>query len=482
MLGCRIALLASIATGFCLADSLSDALRSGRFQDALNLSDDLLKTQPRDPVVWTGRGIALTGLHRERESISSFEKALEFSPDFLPALKAAAEAGYRSRDARAAGFVERLIRLEPENHVAHAIAGVLAFEAGDCDRAVPHFEKARTEISANQQAFPLYGACLVALDRAADAVAVFEQLLVSQPGSTLARFNLGYAQVLAHRNAEAVKTLEPLTSGPDANADVLNLLAAAEASEGRLESAVARLQQAIRSAPKDERNYVDLAALCMQNESGDTAVAIVEAGLAILPQSARLHTLRGVLKAEVGKYDDAAVEFDLANRLDPRRQYGAAGLGVLYTETRQSDLAATVLRERLRKSPGDSTLNFLLAQALVQEGAAPGTPEFAEAIRCLKLALGARSDFAKAHSLLGKLYVQAGAYPEAVEQLRLAAGYDGSDRVAWSQLAIALRRLGRNEEAATAVDALKRIVIADAQPKPNLKRIRIVPVPDRPQH
>jgi tetratricopeptide (TPR) repeat protein len=481
MLGCRIALLASIATGLCLADSLSDALRSGRFQDALNLSDGLLKTRPRDPAVWTGRGIALTGLHRDRESISSFEQALKISPDFLPALKAAAEAGYRSRDPRAAGFVERLIRLEPENHVAHAIAGVLAFEAGDCHRAVPHFEKARTEIAANQQAFPLYGACLVALDRAADAVAVFEQLVVSQPGSALARFNLGYAQVLAHRNADAVKTLEPLASGPHANADALNLLAAAEASEGRLESAVARLQQAIRLAPNEEGNYVDLAGLCLQNESGDTAVAIVEAGLAILPQSARLHTLRGVLKAEVGKYDDAAAEFDLANRLDPSRLYGAAAFGVLYTETRQADLAATVLRERLRKSPGDATLNFLLAQALVQEGAAPSSPEFAEAVRCLKVALGARPDFAKAHSLLGKLYVQTLAYPEAVEQLRLATGYDGSDRMAWSQLAIALRRLGRNEEAATAVDALKRIVIADAHPKPNLKRIRIVPVPDRPQ-
>src|SRR5215472_3768060 len=115
----------------------------------------------------------------------------------------------------------------------------------------------------------------------------------------------------------------------------------------RLESEVARLQRAIRLAPKEEGNYVDLAGLCMQNESGDTAVAIVEAGLAILPQSARLHTLRGVLKAEVGKYDDAAAEFDLANRLDPSRQYGAAALGVLYTETHQADLAATVLRERL---------------------------------------------------------------------------------------------------------------------------------------
>src|SRR5215468_5475701 len=105
MLGCRIALLASIATGYCLADSLSDALRSGRFQDALNLSDDLLKMQPRDPAIWTGRGIALTGLHRDGDGISCFEQALKFSPDYLPALKAATEAGYRSRDPRTSGLV-----------------------------------------------------------------------------------------------------------------------------------------------------------------------------------------------------------------------------------------------------------------------------------------------------------------------------------------------------------------------------------------
>ena len=481
MAPCRIALLASIATGICLADSLSDALRSGRFQDALTLSDALLKTQPRDPVVWTGRGIALAGLSRDRESISSFEKALQISPAFLPALKGAAEAGYRSRDQRTAGFLDRLIRLEPGNGVAHAMAGVLAFEADDCRRAVSHFEKARAETAANQQAWPLYGACLVAVDRAADAAAVFEQLLASHPESDLARFNLGYAQVLAHRNADAVKTLEPLASGPEPKADALNLLAAAQAAEGRLESAVAHLQQAIRLAPKDERNYLDLAALCMQNESGGTAVAIVDAGLENLPQSARLHTVRGILKAQLGKHDDAAAEFDLANELDPGRRYGAAGLGVLYTETRQADLAATVLRERVRTSPGDATLNFLLAQALMQEGAEPGSPGFAEAVRCLRLAVGARPDFARAHSLLGKLYVQSGDYTQAVEQLRLAAKYDPSDRMAFSQLAIALRRLGRNEEAAAAVEALKRIVIVDAQPKANYKLIRITPA-DRPQH
>ncbi len=476
----RIALLASIAAGFCFADSLPDALRSRRFQDALALADALLQTKPSDPALWTGRGIALAGLNRDQASISSFEKALQFAPGFLPAIKGAVEAGYRSRDGRTAGFLDRLIRLEPGNGVAHAIAGVLAFEAGDCARAVPHFETASAETASNEQAWPLYGACLVAVGHVAQAVEVFQWSLASHPENAVARFNLGYAQVLAHRHADAVKTLEPLASVAEPKADALNLLAVAEAAEGRLESAVAHLQQAIQAAPKDERNYFDLAALCMQNESADTAAAIVEAGLKNVPKSARLRTIRGILLAQLGKYDEAAAEFELANRLDPSGQYGASGLGVLYTEMHQAHLASAVLRERLRKSPGDGTLNFLLAQALTQEGVKPGSPGFLEAVRSLRLAVAAKPDLAKAHSLLGKLLAESGDYPRAVDELQLGAKHDPSDRMAFSQLAIVLRRLGRDTEAAAAVAALKWIIITEAQPKANYKLIRMTPAVGRP--
>jgi len=467
--------MAAIAAGSCFGDALSDALRAGRFEDAVTLADSLLKIQPEDARLWTGRGIALAQLKRERESLESFDKALQYAPTFLPALKAAAETGYRTRDTRTAGYLDHILALDPGNAIAHAMSGVLAFEAGDCRRSVDHFERARAETSDNPQAGPMYGACLVAVGRAGDAVGVFERLLARDPKSGKARFNLGYAQVLAHRDPDAVKTLEPLALAGNADAGALNLLASAEASSGHLEPAVAHLQEAIRKDPKDEKNYLDLASLCMKNESNETALYTVEAGLAKVPSSALLHTVRGILKAQQGHHDQAELEFDLANRLDPGRQYGAAGLGVLYTETRQAGRASAVLRARLHKSPNDGTLSFLLAQALVQEGAAPGSPEFLEAVKSLKDAIAAKPDPGKAHSLLGKLYAQSGNYAQAVEELRAAARYDPTDRMAFSQLAVSLRRLGRMEEAAAAVEGLKRIIAEEARPKGNYKVIRTAP-------
>src|SRR5689334_9081657 len=84
------------------ADSLSNALRAHRYDDALADADRLLKAAPRDPRLWTARGFALQGLGRDKDSLAAFGDALRWSPDFAPALKGAVELAYRTRDPRAA--------------------------------------------------------------------------------------------------------------------------------------------------------------------------------------------------------------------------------------------------------------------------------------------------------------------------------------------------------------------------------------------
>ena len=106
------------------------------------------------------------------------------------------------------------------------MAGVLAFEGGDCGLAVSHFEKASAQIANNERAYSLYGACLLVLDRPSDAVPVFEKQLAAHPDSVNARFNLGYSQLLAQKSADAIGTLQPLAADSGVGADALNLLTA----------------------------------------------------------------------------------------------------------------------------------------------------------------------------------------------------------------------------------------------------------------
>lgn len=391
--------------------------------EALRLSDALLKDNPRSPAVWTARGYALEGLGRDKESIVSFQRALSFAPSFIPALKGAAEAAYRSKDTHARDFVDELLQLEPENATAQGMAGVLAYEAGNCPVAIQHFEKSRAETQHNEQAFSLYGICLVTEHRASDAEAVFQQLLTERPDS----------------------------------AKTLNLLAWAEGSNGHPQSAMDHLREAIAIDPKNEQNYVDLTSLCIQYGTWEAAREIVDASLRNDPASPRLHALRGVIDAQFGQYDDATAEFDRANDLDPSNQFGAAGLGVLYTERNQPASAVAAVRSRLKKTPDDPTLNYFLADALIREGP-DDAAAMAEARRALQTAVRTKPDFEQAHALLGKLYVQHGDYESGIKELLRALKQNQQNRMALNQLVIAYRHLGQSNEAAEALSELKQAV------------------------
>src|SRR4051794_21241200 len=268
-------LLCLIAAGPLRSDSLPEALKAHRYQDAVALADSLLKTTPDDPRIWAARGASLAALGRDAEGLSSFERALDLSPQFIPALKGAAESAYRVRDPRAGSFLARLLRLETQNGVAHAMAATLKFEAGDCGAAIPHFEQSLLQITADEQASSLYAACLISQGRPVDAI----------------------------------KILQPFTLLPHALASTWNLFASAENAKGYADSAIKHYRKAIDTAPNDEQNYIDLAALFIQHEAVASALPVIDEGLKQTPNAARLHAMRGVVKGQIGTDQEAASEF-----------------------------------------------------------------------------------------------------------------------------------------------------------------------------
>jgi tetratricopeptide (TPR) repeat protein len=458
------------------ADTLGEALASGRFQDALRLADSLLKTRAKDPRLWTARALALGGLERTQDSLASFDRALRLDPAFAPALKGASETAYRRRDTRAAAYLGKLLDLEPSNETAHAMAAVLAFEARDCPRAVRHFEQSRSQATGNALAATQFGHCLLQVGRAEEAVEIFERVLAAAPANADARFNLAVAHLQARRPAAAVATLKPLGEG---DPEALNLLGAAQAADGQLEAAIATLQRAAQLAPEDERNYLDLAILCQKHEAFGVAAEVLAAGLRRLPGSARLHAMRGVVHAQVGELDQAAAEFEEAGRLEPDQAYASVGLSVLLGQTGRLEGATKLLREKVTRSPNDPNLRYLLADALLREGAAPGQPEFVEAREALQHAIRVRPDFARARAGLGKVYLLEGNTARAVEELEHALRREPDNRPALSQLLTALRRLGREQEAAAVAERLRRQYERDLEAGATGQRLRITqPVPD----
>lgn len=461
--------------------SIEQALSRRQYVEALRLVEPILKTEATSSRAWSTKGIALWGLGKRDEARTCLEKALLLKPDFLPALEATAQLEYNSGDPRASEHLKSIIRLRPENQTAHAMLGALAFERKECATALGHFEKSAAIISNNSLALWEYGQCLFAEEKPERAAEAFERLLSQQPDNSAARYNLGLAQLKAGKFRDAIATLKVLSDSATVDAESLNLLASAYEADHQTDAAVAALRRAAEIAPKEVRNYLDLAALCMDHSAYALGIEIVEVGLKNIPDSTALLAMRGILRAQLMEFDEAEADFNHANQLAPDQVYGTVGLGITFMQRGNAEDSVRVLRERLARAPEDATLNYLLAEALLRAGIEPGKPGFEEAKSALLKSVRTRPDFAKAHARLGKLYLMSRDTPKALQECELAFKLDPNDRMAVYNLTQALREAGRGEEAVPLLAKFREIDARQLREELDKNRVRLVKAaPPRP--
>jgi tetratricopeptide (TPR) repeat protein len=326
------------------------------------------------------------------------------------------------------------------------MSAALAFEARNCESAVVHFEKSRQAIAGSEIALTQFGSCLLSENQPRKAAELFQTLLAANPADERARYNLGLCQLRAGQGAAAAATLQPLTGKTHPRPEALSLLASAYAAGNDVEAAIATLRRAIEASPRDERNYVDLATLCMDHQASQLAIDILNIGAANNPRSARLHAARGAILGELGRTEEAEADFEAASRLQPDEPYGAVGLSVLYRETAKAGDALTLLREKLKTSPQDYRLNYLLADTLIRKEGEMDSHETAEARLALERSIRYNAGFAKSHVDMGKLYLKSNEPPKAADEFRRALDINPLDRAALQQLLLVLRKLGLEEE------------------------------------
>ena len=430
-----------------------------------------LKQQPSNPRLLAARGLALERLNRDQDALQSFEKSLAISPKFLIALEGAAEITYRTHDPKTTDYLSRILQQDPQNAAAHGMAGALAFEEHDCPAANRHFAAAEPALNDNPLALAQWGECLLAEDEAHLATKQLGQSLRLRPQDKTVSYNLALALHLDHHDEEALEITKTLA----ADSDVLNLVGSIYAGQDKVADAIAAFRKATELDPKNEQNYIDLASLCLDHQSFDIAADIVNVGIANIPDSAALYTLRGAIAAQTSNMEQSAADFERANRLKPDASYGDVGLSLLLGQQSQLDEAIAVIRSRLERAPNDAKPNFLLADLLMRKSGDAQESGQDEARRLLMKAVRLQPDFAKAHAALGKLLLKSGQVDAAIVELKVALEKEPNDRVALNQYVLALTRLHRTEEARAAAERLRDVLAEDRRAEVRKNRIRIVP-------
>ncbi len=437
-----------------LARSISAALRSQNYQQALDLSRSALEKSPRDVRIWAMEGLALSGLGKDREALAAYNSALKLSPDYVPALEGAAQIEYKEGNDHAIVLLKHLLKRHPGDPTSHAMLAVIAFKMNDCDTAVAHFEQARELVDTQPVALEQYGTCLVRLQNPDAAIPVFEKVVASGPEDPRALYSLATAQFLAHRAQDAIDTLQPLLKAANPEPDVLDLASQAYEDLNDTPHAVELLRQAIILAPKDPSYYLDFVTLSFNHSSYQVGVDMLNVGLGQIPNSAALYAARGILYIQMAQYDKGEADLETAERLDPRQSFSSDAQGLGELQQHDPDEALAAVRAQLKSHPSDAFLHYLLAQILIQKGAAVGSSDFVQATRAAQRAVQLNPQLVSALDLLGDLFLKSGQISKSIQQSRAALRVDPSDQAALYHLVQALRGTDQKDEIP---DLLKRL-------------------------
>jgi tetratricopeptide (TPR) repeat protein len=437
-------------------EAVQSALRMKDYAQALHLAASELQRSPRDARLWTLQALAFAGLGKDREALTAYDRSLSISPNYLPALEGAAGLEYKEGDVHAIPRLNRILDQLPNDPTSHAMLAMLAYKQHDCQTAVKHFAQVTQIISGQPAALAGYGSCLMDLERAPEAVPIFQTLVNRFPDDPRARYDLAVAELANHQAKDAAETLQPMIEVKELNSDVLALASSIYEEQGDTPKAVELLRRAIVSNPEKVKYYLDFATLSFNHQSFQVGIDMLNVGLKRKPNAASLYVARGVLYIQLAQFDQGQADFQTAMRLDPSQGSGAVAEGMSQIQQSNLDQALATVESQLKSHDKDAFLYYMKAQIVVQKGAAPGSPEFKEAVTAAARATQLNPEFFLARDILGSLYLKSGRLDLAIEQCRLALKGNPSDQESLYHLIQALRQRGTGSKPEMA-DLVKRL-------------------------
>lgn len=453
---------------------IESLIRSRQYDQAVALSQADLQKTPSDYRLWTIQGIALSLKGDTSQALTSFDRALRLSPVFAPALKGEVEILFRSGDRRAIPLLERILKADPRDLTAHEMLAMLDRREGKCAGANEHFAIAADAMNTHAESLEAYGYCLVESRQPEKAVPVFEKLVSLLPDRTYPTYDLAVVQVLAEQYQPAIKTLEPLLTDDQKDPEILSLASQAYEKTKNTPRAVALLRQAIVLSPTEPSYYAAFAVLCLEHDSFQVGVDMMNVGLKYIPDDPSLYLSRGLLYVELAQFEKAEADFGRVEKLAAFQSLGSYALALAEVQKNNPDQALAQVRSQLKAHPNDPLLNYFLAQSLMNQSPDAGTEAFNEALRSALKSVRAKPGYVPVHDLLAAMYSHAGQYARAIEECRAALRLDPSDETATYHLLIALKHSGHTEELGALSKRLAQLHRESLQHENERKSFRLI--------
>ena len=316
---------------------------------------------------------------------------------------------------------------------AHNNLGIVLGELGRRKEAIPHFQEAIKAKPRWAEAYRNLGDAFLKTDQASEAVKTFEQAIALDPDNSAGHNGLGAAFEKVGDLDGSIKEfqLADQLDSRDSTARqnlslVLNKKSIAAQSSGRIEDAIAQLQNAVQLNPTNASLHNSLGAAYDRGTRLDDAMAQFDEAIKLDPTSVTAHKNRGLVLSRKGRSVEAIAEFETALKLKPDDADTHTELGNALGRAGRADEALPHFQKAVQLDPTIAAAQNGLGAALQEKGRTD------EAIVHFQEAIRLKPDLARAHFNLGVAYVKKNRRDDAIAQfkeaLRLQPNYTDAQK------------------------------------------------------
>ena len=424
------------------------------------------------------------------ESTALFEKALQIRPgDWRSRRDLSANLWQLARYAEAKRHLRMVLQESPADQQARLLLGLVSEKTGDDQTAITMLQSipdlarsqpeaqvalAKSYYRAGQgiKASDALGALangpvgdqrsLLAAEVAAESgdYATAEKLLLAIPAdsadSEKAQYRLAVIKFNTGRYEQSQGIVQELIRRGRKDGPILRLGAWCYHKTNQDEQAINTFREAVELDPTDEKNFLDLGALLLEQRKLSAARELANRTVVAFAKSADALALLAAVELAAENYTDAVETYSRSLELDRDNTEATVGLAKAQAAAGMNGQARETLEKAMQRFPGKAAFELQLALLLLSEAASRDPLTQARAERLLHSAAKHDPNSAEAQYQLGNLALSRGQIKSAIEYLENAARASSESAKAHFALARAYRRAGRTEDAARETELYER--------------------------
>jgi tetratricopeptide (TPR) repeat protein len=469
--------------------------QTGQLTAAENELRQAVRLKPDDAEILSSLATVFAIERKFEESTPLFERALKLNPGDLRSRRHLAANLYQQhRYAEAGQNLRIVLKSEPADPQARMLLGLISEATGDDATAVtmlasfPELTReqpdsavalaksyyrtgdgaraaAILEALANGPLGP-QGALLGAqvADEMRDyaaAAKLLNAIPAESPHHGTALYRLAAVKFHAKQYEECDKILQRLISAGKETDETLRLLGWCYHKRKLDEDAIRTFRQAVQFKPTEERNYLDLGMLLLEQRKFTAARELADRTVNAFPNSANALALLGSVEFATERFTDAVESYSRALELDRNDAEVVRRLAKAQAAAGMTDQAKATLQEAIQRFPKKAPFEVELAGVLLKENDWNPSSQ-TQAKQLLQAAAKHDPLMTEAQLQLGELALRQGKTDLAVSHLESAVKIAPDSARAHFALARAYRRAGRLEDAARETSLYEKLKQEDA--------------------